>query len=52
MTDLNFPGIPVVLEGSRTHAIVAGDNTAYPYLMYLPKAGPGECRRPRRDRRS
>jgi rod shape-determining protein MreC len=37
ITDLNSR-IPVVLEGSRTHAIVAGDNTAYPYLMYLPKA--------------
>ena len=37
ITDLNSR-IPVILEGSRTHAILAGDNTATPYLMYLPKA--------------
>ncbi len=37
ITDLNSR-IPVILEGSRTHAILAGDNTANPYLMYLPKA--------------
>jgi rod shape-determining protein MreC len=37
ITDLNSR-IPVILEGTRTHAILAGDNTAHPYLMYLPKA--------------
>ena len=37
ITDLNSR-IPVILEGSRTHAILTGDNTANPYLMYLPKA--------------
>ena len=37
ITDLNSR-IPVVLEGTRTHAIVTGDNTPYPFLMYLPKA--------------
>ena len=37
ITDLNSR-IPVILEGTRTHAILAGDNTTHPYLMYLPKA--------------
>ncbi len=37
ITDLNSR-IPVILETTRTHAILAGDNTAQPYLMYLPKA--------------
>ncbi len=37
ITDLNSR-IPVILEGSRTHAILAGDNSRSPYLMYLPKA--------------
>jgi rod shape-determining protein MreC len=37
ITDLNSR-IPVILEGSRTHAILAGDNSPLPYLMYLPKA--------------
>jgi len=37
ITDLNSR-IPVILEGTRTHAILAGDNSAHPYLMYLPKA--------------
>jgi rod shape-determining protein MreC len=37
ITDLNSR-IPVIMEGSRTHAILAGDNTSHPYLMYLPKA--------------
>jgi rod shape-determining protein MreC len=37
ITDLNSR-IPVILEGTRTHAILAGDNSAEPYLMYLPKA--------------
>jgi rod shape-determining protein MreC len=37
ITDLNSR-IPVILEGTRTHAILAGDNTSHPYLMYLPKA--------------
>jgi len=37
ITDLNSR-IPVILEGSRTHAILAGDNSSRPYLMYLPKA--------------
>jgi rod shape-determining protein MreC len=37
ITDLNSR-IPVILETTRTHAILAGDNTAEPYLMYLPKA--------------
>jgi rod shape-determining protein MreC len=37
ITDLNSR-IPVILEGTRTHAILAGDNTQHPYLMYLPKA--------------
>ncbi len=37
ITDLNSR-IPVIMEGTRTHAILAGDNTTHPYLMYLPKA--------------
>jgi rod shape-determining protein MreC len=37
ITDLNSR-IPVILEGSRAHAILAGDNSASPYLLYLPKA--------------
>jgi rod shape-determining protein MreC len=37
ITDLNSR-IPVILETTRAHAILAGDNTAQPYLMYLPKA--------------
>jgi rod shape-determining protein MreC len=37
ITDLNSR-IPVILEGTRTHAILAGDNSPLPYLMYLPKA--------------
>lgn len=37
ITDLNSR-IPVILEGTRTHAILAGDNSRSPYLMYLPKA--------------
>jgi rod shape-determining protein MreC len=37
ITDLNSR-IPVILEGTRTHAILAGDNSSQPYLMYLPKA--------------
>jgi rod shape-determining protein MreC len=37
ITDLNSR-IPVILEGSRAHAILAGDNSPYPYLVYLPKA--------------
>jgi rod shape-determining protein MreC len=37
ITDLNSR-IPVILEGTRTHAILAGDNSSHPYLMYLPKA--------------
>jgi rod shape-determining protein MreC len=37
VTDLNSR-IPVIMEGTRTHAILAGDNTTRPYLMYLPKA--------------
>ena len=37
ITDLNSR-IPVILEGTRTHAILAGDNSPHPYLMYLPKA--------------
>ena len=37
ITDLNSR-IPVILEGTRTHAILAGDNSRNPYLMYLPKA--------------
>jgi rod shape-determining protein MreC len=37
ITDLNSR-IPVILETTRAHAILAGDNTAEPYLMYLPKA--------------
>ncbi len=37
ITDLNSR-IPVIFEGTRTHAILAGDNSANPYLMYLPKA--------------
>ncbi len=36
ITDLNSR-IPVILEGTRTHAILAGDNSRTPYLMYLPK---------------
>jgi rod shape-determining protein MreC len=35
--DLNSR-IPVVLEGTRTHAILAGDNSPDPRLLYLPKA--------------
>ncbi len=37
ITDLNSR-IPVILEGTRTHAILAGDNSPQPYLLYLPKA--------------
>jgi rod shape-determining protein MreC len=37
ITDLNSR-IPVILETTRTHAILAGDNSSQPYLMYLPKA--------------
>ncbi len=37
ITDLNS-AYPVILETTRTHAILAGDNTSEPYLMYLPKA--------------
>jgi rod shape-determining protein MreC len=37
ITDLNSR-IPVILEGTRTHAILAGDNGPAPYLLYLPKA--------------
>lgn len=37
ITDLNSR-IPVILEGTRTHAILAGDNSRKPYLMYLPRA--------------
>jgi rod shape-determining protein MreC len=37
ITDLNSR-IPVILEGTRAHAILAGDNSPEPYLMYLPKA--------------
>jgi len=37
ITDLNSR-IPVILEGTRAHAILAGDNSAQPYLMYMPKA--------------
>ena len=37
ITDINSR-IPVILEGTRTHAILAGDNSPQPYLMYLPKA--------------
>jgi rod shape-determining protein MreC len=37
ITDLNSR-IPVILEGTRTHAILAGDNSPEPYLMLLPKA--------------
>jgi rod shape-determining protein MreC len=37
ITDLNSR-IPVILESTRTHAILAGDNSANPYLLYLPKA--------------
>jgi rod shape-determining protein MreC len=37
ITDLNSR-IPVVLEGTRAQAILAGDNSPLPYLMYLPKA--------------
>jgi len=37
ITDLNSR-IPVILQGSRAHAILTGDNTPNPYLMYLPKA--------------
>ena len=37
ITDLNSR-IPVILEGTRTHAILAGDNSSHPYLVYLPKA--------------
>jgi rod shape-determining protein MreC len=37
ITDLNSR-IPVVLEGTRTHAILTGDNSARPRLKYLPKA--------------
>ncbi len=37
ITDLNSR-IPVILEDTRTHAILAGDNSSRPYLMYLPKA--------------
>jgi rod shape-determining protein MreC len=37
ITDLNSR-IPVMLERSRARAILAGDNSPRPYLMYLPKA--------------
>jgi rod shape-determining protein MreC len=37
ITDLNSR-VPVILEGTRTHAILAGDNSSRPYLLYLPKA--------------
>jgi len=37
ITDLNSR-IPVILEGTRTHAILAGDNSPKPRLKYLPKA--------------
>lgn len=37
LTDLNSR-IPVILEGTRTHAILAGDNSPKPKLLYLPRA--------------
>jgi rod shape-determining protein MreC len=37
ITDLNSR-IPVMLEGTRSRAILAGDNSPRPYLIYLPKA--------------
>lgn len=37
ITDLNSR-VPVILEGTRTHAILAGDNSPRPHLLYLPKA--------------
>jgi rod shape-determining protein MreC len=37
VTDLNSR-VPVILEGTRTHAILAGDNSPRPRLFYLPKA--------------
>jgi rod shape-determining protein MreC len=37
INDLNSR-IPVILEGTRTHAILAGDNSPLPFLLYLPKA--------------
>ena len=37
ITDLNSK-IPVILEGTRSHAILSGDNSPRPYLKYLPKA--------------
>ena len=36
ITDLNSR-IPILLEGTRTHAILAGDNSPQPYLLYLPR---------------
>lgn len=37
ITDLNSR-IPVMFEGTRTRAILAGDNSAMPRLLYFPKA--------------
>ncbi|MGH6954373.1 MAG: rod shape-determining protein MreC [Alphaproteobacteria bacterium] len=37
MTDLNSR-IPVVIQSSRYHAILAGDNSSRPKLLYLPEA--------------
>ena len=37
ITDLNSR-IPVMLEGTRARAILAGDNSPMPHLLYFPKA--------------
>jgi len=37
ITDLNSR-IPVMLEGTRARAILAGDNSTMPHLLYFPKA--------------
>lgn len=36
ITDLNSH-VPVIVEGSRERAVLAGDNTATPRLLYLPQ---------------
>ena len=47
ITDLNSR-IPVVVEGSRTSAVLAGDNSERPRLLYVGDAGGAQDRRPHR----
>jgi len=43
ITDINSY-VPVVLESSRDRAVLAGDNSDKPRLLFLPKIGRASCR--------